>query len=215
MAKKVILIIGLISFALIGCMRVGVKGNGNIVEEKRTIEKFEVLDLSGAFDVVYETNNTPNLIINGESNLLKYIEINNIGSKLIIKTKKNIKTSKKIVIYITNPSIKEANISGANNLTIKDLKNEEFFINLSGAGNININGSANYIKAKISGAGRLNSIDLQSKEVDVEISGTASADVYVSEKLDAKVSGVGSVNYYGNPKVVNNNVSGIGSINKK
>ncbi len=215
MIRNILTIILLFSISLVGCMRVGVKGNGNIVDENREIEKFEVLELSGAFDVMYETGESTKLTIKGESNLLKYIKTENKGNKLSIYSKKNIRSSKKIVIYITNPSISEVNLSGANNLTINDLKNDNFFINLSGAGNITLNGSVNFLKASLSGAGNLDSKELESKEVEIEISGTASADIFVTEKLDASVSGVGSVNYYGNPKSVNNNVSGIGSINKK
>jgi len=215
MFKNILPIILIFALTSFGCMKMGVKGNGEISEESRNIEKFDELNLSGAFDVFYETGNQTTLRLEGDSNLLKYVKTENDGNTLSIYTKKNIKSSKKIVIYITNPSISEANVSGANNLTIKDLKNDNFFINLSGAGNLTLNGSVNFLKANLSGAGTLDSKELISKEVEIEISGTASADVFVSEKLDASVSGVGSVNYYGNPKDINHKVSGIGSINKK
>jgi hypothetical protein len=200
---------------MFGCFKAGIKGNGNIIDEERQIDSFNKLDLSGAFDVIYDVGETTKVKIIGESNLLKYVKTENFGKTLSIFTKKNISSNKKIVIYITNPPINEVNLSGANNLTIKNLKNDNLFINLSGAGNISINGTVDLLKANLSGAGKLDSKELEAHEVDIEISGTASADVFVTEKLNASVSGVGSINYYGNPKFTNNKISGIGSINKK
>ena len=49
----------------------------------------------------------------------------------------------------------------------------------------------------------------------VDVKGASSIDVYASEQLDVSVSGVGSVSYSGNPKVVNKHVSGIGSVSPK
>jgi hypothetical protein len=42
-----------------------------------------------------------------------------------------------------------------------------------------------------------------------------SLDVYATEQLEAKASGIGEINYYGNPKVVKKDASGIGSINQR
>jgi len=48
----------------------------------------------------------------------------------------------------------------------------------------------------------------------VGISGTGSAHVRVSEQLDARVSGVGSIVYSGNPSV-RKSVSGVGRISQR
>jgi Putative auto-transporter adhesin, head GIN domain len=48
----------------------------------------------------------------------------------------------------------------------------------------------------------------------VDISGAGSAQVFASVKLDAEVSGAGSVTYKGNAVNVSQHVSGVGSVNK-
>ena len=67
----------------------------------------------------------------------------------------------------------------------------------------------------MSGAGNVSAGDLKAKDVDVTMSGAGNANVYASNKLDATISGAGSVTYAGDPPTVNKNVSGIGSIAKK
>jgi hypothetical protein len=71
------------------------------------------------------------------------------------------------------------------------------------------------LRAELSGAGNIDARELKAKEVRVSVSGAASADVYAKEYLDASVSGVGSIDYYGNPAKVKTDVSGVGSISRK
>ena len=56
---------------------------------------------------------------------------------------------------------------------------------------------------------------IHAAKVSVDSSGAATADVYASEELRAHVSGAGNVNYFGDPKTVNKEASGAGSITKR
>ena len=56
---------------------------------------------------------------------------------------------------------------------------------------------------------------LIANDVTIDISGASDADVFANNALNATVSGVGNINYYGNPPKVLHKVSGIGSINRK
>lgn len=42
-----------------------------------------------------------------------------------------------------------------------------------------------------------------------------SVDIYATGQLDAKAVGVGEINYYGSPKIVNRKAEGIGAINER
>ncbi len=66
----------------------------------------------------------------------------------------------------------------------------------------------------ISGAGNYEAEDLESKEVKIDVGGAGSAIVNVSDELDAKVSGSGSVKYMGDPTTVKQDVSGAGRVSK-
>ena len=51
--------------------------------------------------------------------------------------------------------------------------------------------------------------------MNIDSSGAAGVAVRASESLDIALSGAGSVDYYGDPKTVTRNVSGIGSVTEK
>ena len=53
---------------------------------------------------------------------------------------------------------------------------------------------------------------MKAKKVRVDLSGASHATVYSSEELWADISGVGVVNYSGNPRIIKKRISGLGSI---
>jgi hypothetical protein len=77
-----------------------------------------------------------------------------------------------------------------------------------------LKGQTRDVDLDLTGAGHAHCYDLLAENTKVDISGAGSADVYASVKLDAQVSGAGSVNYKGNAANVNQHVSGAGSITK-
>ena len=64
----------------------------------------------------------------------------------------------------------------------------------------------------MSGAGGYNAANLRSHSCTISISGVGGAKVFADQTLNAQVSGVGGVEYYGNPSDVQTEVSGLGSI---
>jgi hypothetical protein len=93
-------------------------------------------------------------------------------------------------------------------LTANDL--ECYF---SGASEIGLSGHADHCSMKCSGAAELDAEDFVVREYDIDISGAGEGDIRCTEILKASVSGAASVKYHGDPKV-DANVSGAGSISK-
>jgi hypothetical protein len=215
MKIKLLLIALMGTFLFTSCGFWGVRGSGKVVEEKRKIGEFESLEASGAFTIKVKVGESPSIKIYAENNLLKFINTHVKGNTLIIDTKKNISPRKEIKILITTPMLTSISCSGANSITAENINCDDFDVDLSGAGNIDLFGKVGNLRAEISGAGNIDAKDLIANDVVISVSGAASADVYSKEYLDASVSGVGSIDYYGNPKKTNTNVSGVGSISRK
>ena len=90
------------------------------------------------------------------------------------------------------------------NLNGQDLK-----VSISGVGKINMKGEVDTQQVDISGAGSYSAKELISRDCEVDISGAGRATVNVTDTLDIQLSGVGSVEYTGNPSVTQN-ISGVG-----
>lgn len=218
MKTRLLLIALLLTATLSGCGVWGVwgvRGNGRIKEESRSISDFQKLEAGGAFTIIVKVGQSPSIKISADENLLKYIRTSVNGNTLEIDSKKNLNPKKEIRIYITTPELRSIEVSGANNVNVVGIRGSDFSVELSGAGNVDLNGEIDRLRAELSGAGNINAKNLKSRDVHISVSGAASADVYAKEYLDASVSGVGSINYYGNPEKTNTNVSGVGSISRK
>lgn len=215
MKTRIILaaLIALASFS--ACTVWGVRGNGKMKEQGRNVEEFSRIDAGGAFTINIYVGKAPSLKINAEENLLQYIKTSVKGGTLYIDSKKNLNPKKEIEINITTPSLSSLEVSGANNVDVVGINEREFSVSLSGAGNVDLKGIAERVRAELSGAGNIDARELKAKDVVISVSGAASADVFAKETLDASVSGVGSIDYYGNPEKTRTNVSGVGSITRK
>lgn len=84
---------------------------------------------------------------------------------------------------------------------------------VSSAGGIEIEGSASSLDVEVSSSGDFEGYDLPVKEAEVSASSGGSAEVSVSERLDARASSGGSIRYRGNPRMDISTSSG-GSIRK-
>jgi hypothetical protein len=118
-------------------------------------------------------------------------------------------------LRITLPELSSVSSHGAGEVKIADANSSDLKIQSTGAADVNAAGKAKSVTISSTGAGNIDTSRLTSERAKVEATGAANVDVFASEQLDVTVSGVGSVSYSGNPKVVNKNVSGIGSVNPK
>ena len=214
-----------------------VKGNGNIKTTEHPVGSFKNVEVSGAIDLYVAQGDTKPVKIETDENLLQYIEVVQEGNRIVVKSRDgiNLQPTSKIKVYVTSPVYNDIDVSGASNITgqTRIVNTENIKLDVSGAGDINMDVDAPAINAEVSGAGSVNlkgqtktfdltltgaakarCYELLSENTKVDISGAGEADVFASVKLDAQVSGAGNVTYKGGATNVAQQVSGDGSVKK-
>ena len=86
---------------------------------------------------------------------------------------------------------------------------------MSGAAELEMQGEVTDLEINVSGAGEIDTRELKAKSVDISVSGAGEAKVFASESFEGRVSGVGSIDYWGQPEHQKTKVSGLGDINRK
>lgn len=104
--------------------------------------------------------------------------------------------------------------SGATSLRINDLDARELVLSGSGATKAELAGRALAQRIAISGAGDYRGSELFGDDARVTVSGAGRVVVNVERTLDIGISGAGSVEYLGNPKVTER-ISGAGRIKRR
>ena len=187
MKKNTILITIILLVGLASCSFNGVRGDGDLQTETREIDHFDQVDISGNFEVEIEVGQPKSLIIIAENNLQDYIKTYVKRNTLFISTRKNLKPTEDLRIMITIPYLYGIECSGVNDVFAEGIDADEFHIDLSGAGSIEIKGNAKTLKIDVSGAA-----DLSAKELIA-----------------------GFIELYGDAKDVNMDISGAGSLKRK
>jgi hypothetical protein len=221
--KRLVWLIAVVSLAsgcgyvrrMTGHMAGQVAGSGVRKTEKREVAAFTSVSLSGAYEVEIASQQERSLELEGDDNLLPLITTEVKNNVLHVGGKQGFSTSKPIRVKITMPDIAELSSSGASSITLTDVKNEKLEIDTSGASNINASGETKTLAIDMSGASNVNTQGLRAANVSIDSSGASNAKVFVTEELTANLSGVGNVSYKGDPKIVNKEISGFGSVTKE
>src|SRR5438034_2176479 len=194
-----------------GCRWVGIRGNGHIKTDERTINAFANIDASGAFQIEWKSG-APALSITTDENLLPYIDNQISGETLRLHTREQIWPTHGIKVVISSPTRTGAKIGGAVKLTANQLSGPRFALESTGAAEVKLDGNIDELLADMTGASELHAGGLPTKTTEISTTGAADAEIAVSETLKVAITGAGKVSYSGNPKTIEKHISGAGSI---
>ena len=219
--------------AVSGCTLNG-WGSGNVINETKNVKGVKQVSLEGFGNIVLQQGNQESLRIEAEDNIMPHIQSKVDGDKLTITYDTNTPTpTKDVTYYLTVKDLNSISISGAGKIQSNNFKTntldiiltgagegnlnglnvKKLTVNMSGAGKLILSGKATEQTVNISGAGDYQARELESKTATITIGGAGSSIVNVTDLLNAVISGVGDIEYTGNPKV-NKQISGTGNIQK-
>ena len=210
------------------------EGNGNIISQNIKVDEFDEIDVGGNYEVLLISGKDENVELETDENLMDFIEIYTHNHRLVIHSLESLHSDHGIKVYVTYRNLSNINSSGASKVkTDGVLRSDDIDINMSGAGLleldldckaldmdisgaglVRLSGVTNRQHLQFSGAGKLDAFNLRSRECYLDLSGVGAAEVYVTDLLDASVSGIGGIKYRGNPQKVNQNVSGLGKVTR-
>lgn len=213
----------------------GIRGEGPVVAETRNIADFDQIDLAVDGEVILKQGPTQEVEIEAQENILDILETKVRKGKLEIGFGHHqVRRYKEIKIYITVPEVTYLKVSGSGKIIgDTDFESEDVSLVISGSGSIDfgalnatridsdisgsgdlyLNGSCAEHLSTISGSGKIRAYELLSAETNIRISGSGNAEISVSDYLKAKVSGSGKVRYKGNP-TVDVDISGSGKVER-
>ena len=213
MKKITIVVLTLcIAFAS-GCRWVGIRGNGRIETDDRTISAFSEIDAGGGFEIEWQSG-SPALRITTDENLLSYVESDVSGDTLRLRTQEQIWPTHGIKVVISSPTRTAARIRGAVRLTAKQLTGPKFALEGSGASRVLLDGTVHELLADMTGASELDASGLQTKTAEISTTGAGDAEVAVAETLKVAITGAGKVSYSGNP-TIEKHITGAGSVKRR
>jgi hypothetical protein len=208
------------------------KGNGEYVSERRTFSDFNALKIGGSFEVLLQRGEQSYVQINTDENLLAFIDTEVHGDVLEITQQKKLISKKKIKLIVNYVDLNELRAMGAaliknegylrsEDLIIRmegagivelKIQSEKLEVVLSGAGIVKLAGEAQVQDLRLTGAGKLEAFDLESSVCHISVGGLGGAEIFVTDVLNAKIEGIGGIEYAGNPDEISTEINGLGKI---
>jgi hypothetical protein len=226
--------IGLLSAAII-IFFAFISNGAEAVSETRDVGQFHSVDFRGHGEL-YLIQGETELRMEGDEALLKAYETTVDSGILVIKNDSWMKfwRQKPIAVFIRMPLVTKLSVAGSgsifgestiysDSLTLEltgsgeielDVKAKQLSSTISGSGEIRLSGAAKTLNHTIAGSGDLKGLDLETEKSVVKISGSGNCEVSVTDELEVLISGSGKVFYRGNPRMINQEVSGSGKVKK-
>lgn len=190
-----------------------VTGSGKIVTENRTAGNCTGILIESAGSVTVTRGPDQSIRVEADDNIISDVITESVNGILKVRMKQKSYSDIKVNVYVTLPEIRILEITGAGNIRSSNaFSSDSLFLTINGAGNIEINGSGDFLSCLINGAGNINAGEYITKQCVALTRGAGNCTINVTEKLNAKVEGVGSIYYYGNPEIVEAVITGIGNI---
>jgi citrate lyase gamma subunit len=218
-----------------GQIRKTVYGNGNVVKKERKAGEFAGIRVSSGIDVYLKQADHESISVESDENLQEYIITEIRDGVLHVYADAEIRKAEMKKVYVSMSEINSISTSSAGDVfgetpikteklklsasSAGDIKLEtytkEIEADMSSSGDITLTGEAESLEADLSSAGDLNAYNLTVKEADISVSSAGDADIFVTEKLRARASSAGDINFKGNPEHVDAHSSSAGGIHRK
>ncbi len=212
-----------------------IRGNGNVVEQKRKVGEFDEIRVSRGMNVYISQGDKTAVVVKADENLLDAIETRIEGDALKVTTNSNIRKATSNKVYVTTPDISVVKSFAGSNVysetTIKsknlevsssagsNLKLEvnagHLNVSASAGSNIKLEGKADSFSGKATSGSNIKAEDLTTTNCYAKTSSGANFWITVKNDFEGHASSGGNLFYYGNPKSTDINKSSGGNVIKK
>ncbi|MGB3591094.1 MAG: head GIN domain-containing protein [Nonlabens sp.] len=214
-----------------------VTGNGEVITQEFKTGDYDKVSLKSSFDVELVQGKEGAIMVEAESNLMEFIEIEVKGNNLSIGMKDgvNMSTRKGVLVRVPVEEIKAINLAGSGDINgTFMLRSKRFQTAIAGSGDINVELECEYLDASIAGSGDMkltgrteqmaasvagsgdiSAYSFKANNVEATIAGSGDISVYCNGgNLKATIVGSGDLRYKGKTSKVKKTVMGSGDITK-
>jgi len=210
-------------------------GEGPVTSETRNIQNFTGIDLRMNGNVYYTKSETLKVEVSGPQSIHSMLETNVINGRLVIRYSngKTYDNDPGIRINVSAPAVNTFLLNTSGSIfCLNDIQPDNLLLRSNGSGDIvfqkiitgNIDaestqsgrisagsGSAISEKLKTDGSGKIDFSGVAAKTVTTQTVGSGDIRVKVSDNLDVRIEGSGSVYFSGNP-YISTHISGSGHL---
>lgn len=236
-----IIVATLVSLSLVSCnfdlnINNGVRGNGTVTTEQRTInQSFTAIKATEGLDVYLTQSDIESIRVEADENLQDLIITEVVDNVLKIHTKENIAKSKSKKVIVSFKSVTRitatsgSDVYGTNTITVEhlelettsgsdmtlDVNTSNLICKSTSGSDLKLSGKTIKLTAEATSGSDIKASDLKAESSHVKATSGADITINTSKELTAKATSGGDIKYFGNPEIVNKSDNSAGSIKKQ
>lgn len=236
-----IIVATLVSLSLFSCnfdmnISTGVRGNGQVTTETRTIKTpFSAIKATEGLDVYVTQSDFESIRVEADENLQDLIITEVIDGVLKIHTKQSIGSykAKKVMVNFKNidaiVATSGSDVYSTNTITAKHLdlqttsgsdmtlsvNTESLNCKSTSGSDLKLSGQTGELIADATSGSDIKAADLIAQSCQAKATSGADITINTTRTLTANASSGGDIKYSGNPRIVNKSESSSGSVRKK
>lgn len=236
------ILIAVTCFLFLG-ISIETSASADLTTKKFKIGNFHSLELGHAFEIHITKASSCSITAIGNEKDLEEVEVELVGSKLNVSLDESYwsnwnnwkGSTKKIIINITMPRLRDAEFDGASKVTLEGFTDEEemtlhcsgaskvtttrlvadkLVLDLSGATKVVMKGQVLKLSLSLSGASHVILSDMIARDADVDASGASHVELNIQKSLRVDASGASKITYRGNPLNISKDLSGASSVRR-
>lgn len=188
-------------------------GSGKLVSQQRNVSLFTGIRVTGTAKVIIRQDAAQSLRIEADDNIIDRVTTSVENGVLLVDLQQGSYSNITVNVYASMQAVNLLEVVGtAEFASTAPIQTDRIVCRITGTGTITLSGTAIDQTILITGSGSIHNFDLVCSTCSATISGAGNIEVSVTEQLDAVIAGTGSIVYAGNPPVVHQTISGIGSV---
>jgi len=220
MRKHVLFILLLLLAVLVGVSGCGSSKTSSSTStgaktETRSVSHFTAINLTSIGTLTVEQARKDSLTITADSAILPLITSTVADDTLTLSVKAgaSLGTPTQLSYKVTVKDLKALSLTGAGAILATDINTTALAVSMNGVGKMTISGQADNQTVNISGAATYDGTTFATKTTTASITGVSHVIVRVSNTLNARVNGLGTIEYIGSPQLTQT-IQGGGAVRK-
>jgi Putative auto-transporter adhesin, head GIN domain len=202
--------VGIVLLAM-GCLDLGVVGNGHALADVRSVSAFTAVEASISLDVVIAQDPTTSVVVTTDANLAPLITTVVVGGTLQIHQNGDIDPRTPSIVTVHLPALTAADHGGSGSMTISgfsgavthfgahgsggltaSIQADALDVASDGSGSATVIGSTQGLTMELAGSGSVDATGLMAHGANASLAGSGSGALTASGNVNLDISGSGS-----------------------
>ena len=184
---------------------------GEVIHQTFSFEPFNGISINGLFNVVYRQSDEHRIELKMYESIFEITEMDVVGH--VLQVHQNLsgivfqEDDETPRLYIYAPYLTEVALDGV--ITARNweaIHVEDFTLHIDGVTTLEMSGSAETATFRIDGVSSIHALGFETRSTVVDIDGVSTLSVAVENDLNVSIDGLATVEYRGNPTIVQRNV---------